>query len=480
MAPFLLVLPTLLGGCDVPDRHLTPWNPDAPTRARDREMVVGEIAGMAKPLPPEGDHPDLVLIVLDTVRADHLGVYGYPGATSPHLDRWAAGARVYDRMRANSPWTLPSHASMFTGLFPAGHGAHGVDNQKAAGLRSGSATLARALRSADYVTAGIAANQAFLDRNWGLAQGFGFWMCEQIVDDPRPVPYPPADRITNMAIDFLERRPPGPTFLFLNYMDAHSPWIPREGYVAVPERIDRRVLPFGSTWDEIKLEVMGDRALAPTTQAAWVEAYDSELRYLDEHLGRLLDALPRLGIDEADHVVIVADHGEYLGEHFLVEHSKDVYETVLHVPLIWRGRGVPPGRTDVPIQHTGLADLLLDAAGLPPLAARPAPTDPGLQVAELYHTRKRELQDPRYRGRFNRIRRAFRDGPHTLLLGSDGSREAYDLRDDPGQQHPVEVESWLPDLQSRAERWMEANQPVSSPAEPVANIEELRALGYVQ
>lgn len=468
-----------------PDRRLVRWRPDPEARARDLRQLIGASGRIAEAWKPEPG-PDILVIVLDTVRADHLGVYGYDRETSPRLDAWAQDARVYDRVMADAPWTLPSHASLFTGRWPISHGARGLTPEQAGGadirgfaapLARGAHTVARALRARGYLTAGIAANRAFLERTWGLDQGFGMWFCEGFGPDRRKLPYPTADRVTAVTRAFLERPRRAPLFLFVNYMDAHTPWLPREGYVRDPGAIDRRVLPEGRRWEEVSVGLLADRELEDTTRRAWVEAYDSELRFLDEHLAELLDALPALGIDEQDYVFILADHGEYLGEHHLVEHSKDVYDTVLHVPLLVRGPGYTAGRDAIPLQHHDLAGMILAAAGLGPLPGAQPTGD--LQVAELYGTRKKDLHHPRYGERFERVRRAYRVGEHSMVLGSDGSEEFYDLAADPGQLRPLTEPPWAAAMRARARDWLAA-VPVAPLAgiEGPVNVEALRALGY--
>ncbi len=466
--------------CAGPDQTLVAWVNDEAAHARDRVKLIGEMTRMAKPFDPDPNRPDIVVIVLDTVRADHLGLYGYGGATTPNLDRWSADARVWERMVATSSWTLPSHASLFTGLWPRSHGAHGVPDHLAAPLAPNTPTVARALRDAGWQTAGIAANQAFLDRSWGLAQGFSLWMCDQIERDARGTSYPTADRITDLALTYLKRRGDTPTLLFLNYMDAHTPWIPRAGYVARPDRLDRRVLPLSDGWDELKIDLIVDRKLDPATQASWIEAYDAELRFLDAELGRLLDGLRGVGVGPEDHVFILSDHGEYLGEHFLVEHSKDVYDTALHVPYLHRGPGVVPGRASEPVQHTDVARHILAAAGLPPLGSPYLVDGDPMQVAELYYTRRRERDNQRYGGRFDRIRRAFYLDQNTLIRGSDQSEEAYDRGSDPGQVRPVPDAPWVPALRGASEAWLAAHPEAAAVDAPVLNVEALRALGYVE
>ncbi|MES2641660.1 MAG: sulfatase [Myxococcota bacterium] len=468
-------LSSFLGGDPLVD-----WAPDVAAHAEDQRQLRGELARMPSVWDPP-KHPDIVVIVLDTVRADRMGTYGYERATTPRLDAWGAGARVYDQMQSDGAWTLPSHASLFTGRPAIAHGAHGtpLGSDLAAPLAEGSETIARALRSAGYRTAGIAANRGFLHRMWGLSQGFDLWMCEQLRGDTSRLPYATGDRITAMARTVLERPREAPVFLFLNYMDAHAPWVPRRGYVREPALIQPHLLPYRSGWETVTTRLLAQGTQAPEAQATWSEAYDAELRFLDEQVGALLDALPSLGIDDEDYVFILSDHGEYLGEHALVEHSKDVYQPVLHVPLLIKGPGYTAGRDARPIQTHDIASLILAAAGLGPLDGAQHTDD--LQVSEVYWSRHKDLRDPRYGRRFDRIRRAFRVGPRKLILGSDGTREAYELTEDPTERTSQLGASWVPGLEARAEAWL--SEQVQAPEARMtgpADLEALRALGYVE
>ena len=471
-----------------PDHTLVRWERDAAVMERDAGLLRGEATRAPVIWQPPRDKPDIVMIVLDTVRADHLGMYGYDRGTSPRLDVWAAGARVYDHMMADAPWTLPSHASLFTGRWPRAHGAHGTGplpagevQHYAAPLAPDTVTLARALYEGGYTTAGIAANQAYLDERWGLSRGFGTWLCATLPTDARRTPYPTGDRVTALAQAWLQRPSDAPRFLFLNYMDAHAPWIPREGYVRDPTRIDRRVLPFADAWEDIGGDLLSGEGVPEATRAAWVEAYDSELRFLDAQVGTLLDALPSLGIGPEDWVFLLSDHGEYLGEHALVLHSREVYQPVLHVPLIIRGPGVVSGRDPTPVQHHDVPALVLAAAGLPPLPDSTATGE--LQVAEQYGSTRHDRATATMAARFDRIRRAFRRGDHKLILGSDGSMEVYDLAADPGEAHDLVPDrpDWLEPLITLAQAW-EAATPVAPVLSEGAggNKEKLEALGYVE
>ena len=307
------------------------------------------------------------------------------------------------------------------------------------------------------------------------------WLCSQLKPAADGTFDPTADRVQRMAQQALGAPRQGGMFLFLNFIDPHTPWHLRDGYVREPDKIRKKTLPGGGAWQRATERIMANREQTPEVVASWSEAYDSEIRFMDEQLGMLLDALPSLGVDDNDYVFILADHGEYLGEHDLVEHSKDVYEQVLHVPLLVRGPGYTPGRDATPLQHHDVASMILAAAGVPGLPDAASTPSSGVQVSESYYARKRDLQNPALATRFNRVRRAFVQYPYSLILGEDGSSEAYDLAADPGEQAPVANPAWLPGLTSAAAAWQAAHVPTATAAtDTPVNIEALRALGYVQ
>ena len=459
---------------------LIDWEPDTHAMERDLRALRWEAARLPAVWDAAEGKPDIVLIVMDTVRADHLGIYGYDRGTSPKLDAWAADARVYEDVVADAPWTLPSHASLFTGRSSRSHGAHGTPPGDGIAAPLGDMeTLAEALRLSGYRTMGIAANQAFLSSAWGLARGFDLWLCEGLVPDVHRLPYVSADRVTAMAREALSRPRPAPLFLFLNYMDAHTPWIPREGYVRDVDAIDWRHLPYSKGWERSVELLLANHTLDPVAQRAWNEAYDAGIRYEDDHLGELLDALPGLGIGPEDYVFIVSDHGEYLGEHDLVEHSKDVYEPVLRVPLVVHGPGYAPGRDSTPLQLHDLSTWILAAAGQAPLDGAVHTAD--LRVAEEYYARQRDLANPAYGARFNRVRRAFYLGFKKLILGSDGSKEAYDLAADPLEQTNLVGAEWVAPLEARAQAWLDGTpEAQAATLGKGVDMDALQGLGYVE
>lgn len=492
---------------------LVPYQPDPAAAQADLQVLSRAMATLPAPRPTgERRDPDVVLIVLDTLRADHLDLYGYPHETAPHLARWSKDARVWTRALSTSAWTLPAHASLFTGLPTRVHGAEGslltdqdlADKRKLRRLLHSprenplsdqASTVAERLRERGFRTVGIAANQAFLQKYWNLDQGFDVYLCDQLGMGRDGLPYIRGDRITDLALAAVDQvralaprsseEAPSrqPLFLFLNYMDTHGPYVPREGFVRDPSALSL-LFRSGSQRDRIARRVLvQERTLPNDVRDAWIEAYDAEIRFVDAQVGRLLAGLRERGLGDDALITIVGDHGEYFGEHYLLAHSKDVYQPVLQIPFLARGPGIPPGQVDDPVQLDDWLSLLSSWLGDEP---PPSPRPPDLQVAEIQGSRSLDLRKPRMRERFNRVRRAFVEGDHKIILGSDGSFEAYDLSDDPGELRDLHTEPWAVELQSRALTWV-----ASTPERPWGDArkkgrkldssitERLKELGYV-
>jgi len=375
--------------------------------------------------------PNLVLLSLDTLRADHLSCYGYPVATSPELDAFAERATRYTRARSTAPWTLPAHASMFTGLLPFEHGAHGekVDDLRnnARPLSGDAVTIAELLSSVGYRTQAFVTNEVFLAPHYELGQGFDSWFVR---------PGRSGDLHERAVLPWLRRAEP-PFFLFVNYMDTHRPYASNEREGLLPRPVGRDS---GALLDKLYTPVLSGagRRDAPAMQRL-VDQYDTAIANLDEELGRLFDELEALGLFEDALVIVTSDHGEYFGEHDLIEHSKDVYEGALAVPLIVKHPGQRHGGiVDEPTSIASVPRLLLEA--LPEerraeLAARLPREAPGRPVvAENYYSRARELVGQPWGDRFRRVRRVLYEGDWKYVEGTDGTRELYDLAADPAEE----------------------------------------------
>jgi arylsulfatase A-like enzyme len=376
------------------------------------------IEGKQPPAPPAGaaPRPNVLLIVLDTVRADSLSSYGYPRRTTPRLDAFAAGAVRHTQATTVSPWSVPAHASLFTGLLPARHGAGRgvrVDGTlvRPAPLDERFVTLAEALAAEGYATAAISAN-VLVAGHMNLTQGFRHvdvrrsprslppaaapllvrgqglgprWLVADRVQEWFPSAFRSAGEIADAGIAWLSRpRPEGqPYFAFLNFMDAHTPFVAREGFRDRWPGRSARLPSFGlATAGAI---ASGARAITPEEAGHLRALYDAGLSYLDHEVGRLLafvDALP-----DADRtlVIVTADHGEALGEHGRIGHDCVLLPSVMRVPLLVRhprARRVAQPAVDArPIQIVDLMPLILEAAGAEPPDVPPRPR--GAMVAEV-------------------------------------------------------------------------------------------------
>jgi arylsulfatase A-like enzyme len=213
---------------------------------------------------------------------------------------------------------------------------------------------------------------------------------------------------------------------------------------------------------------------------AWSEGYDSELRFLDEHLGRLLEGLAAHGVDDEDYVVILSDHGEYLGEHNILGHNKDIYEEGIAIPLLVRGPEIGAGHDSKLIQTVDVPKLILEQLGLPLLPNMESTGD--FQVAELYWSLPKNLTNKAMKERFNRVRRAYIDDDRKLIVGSDESEERYDLGRDPSELQDLQPDIWGGSLLELRQEWLSSREAgVGSEVETSTDEEAaLRALGYLE
>lgn len=430
----------------------------------------------------------VIVISLDTLRADRLGLYGYGRPTSPELERFARGATVYTRAQAAAPWTLPSHVSLFTGLHPYEHGARTWSEDQLGSLQSKGwspnnnagplaperQTLAEVLQAEGYATGAVVTNIAFMHPHYGVAQGFDHY-------DQRRTPW---QGVNERALDWLDANGDGPFLLFLNYMDTHRPYnrSPRPEFPGASEGPDALA--------EVAPLVLDPAAVAPPELlAACSDQYDLAVANLDEGLGALFDALRERGLFEDTTILVTSDHGEFLGEQQLIEHSKDVYQPVLHVPLIVKAPGQSAGSVDGNwIGHVHMAALLLPHLELsdPQAAARELVhhrrgLDPVL--SENYYTRYHDLAAP-WGERFRRVRRTLVEGPWKYIESSDGQHELYDLEADPQESRTLleERPERAADLRATMTRLLGELQPAPLPGTltPLSpeHLEAMRTLGY--
>jgi arylsulfatase A-like enzyme len=432
-----------------------------------------------RPLPPDGS-PNVLLIVLDTVRADHLSAYRYPRATTPTLERLAARGIRFDEARAPAPWTLASHASFFTGCWP-----HELGVQWAAPWPGNSRTLAEYLGTHGYATAGFVANAGYCSYETGLARGFTHYedyVLEQLdalrtarlidiaakslvklasllgqgwlsrdLNDWFFAERKSAEQINHGFLDWLDRRrePGRPVFAFLNYLDAHAPYLlppgARHRFGANPNTRDdfREVL---RAWSHLDKRKMPHRYLSLARGA-----YDDCLAYLDEQLGALFDELQLRGILERTLVIVTSDHGEGLGEHGLFQHGVSLYRPEIRVPLlILLPSPRPSGSVVRPtVSLRDLPATIVDLIGLGPgspfpgrsLArfwANPSTAGPPVETEGALSELTSPNPDDRFGGRSSPAARgpliALAQGDFVYIRNEgDGREELFHQSDDPDE-----------------------------------------------
>jgi choline-sulfatase len=313
----------------------------------------------------------VVLIVVDTLRADHLEPWGYERATSPHLANWSESGRVYERALATSPWTLPSVASILTGALPSRHRAGNVplvdgrkpglihDPSLLTPLASDVTTLAESFRAQGYATGAVVTN-SFLADEFGVRRGFDHYdYVPAFAKQSRR-----AGSSVDSALAWVEEQGDGPFFLMLHLFDPHL------GYDAPPPvrgrftnefQGGRYTLPFigekGLGFGLIPLEERDEQFVRA--------AYDEEIAWVDSQIERLRQGLARAGLLDAALVILTSDHGEELFDHGSFEHGHSMFLEVLHVPLIVWGPGIVAGREHTWVSIADVAPTVREALGLP-------------------------------------------------------------------------------------------------------------------
>ncbi|NWG12768.1 MAG: sulfatase-like hydrolase/transferase [Acidobacteria bacterium] len=245
--------------------------------------------------------PNLVVITIDTLRADRLGCYGYRNIKTPRIDALASDGVLVENAYTPVPLTLPAHASLFTGTYPVFHGVRDFTGDT---LSEERATLATMLRSAGYSTGAVVAS-AVLEARWGINQGFDFYsdsFPSPTTQNWQPIAERRGDEVVRESLLWLERNSRAPFFLWVHLYDPHDPYTPPSPY---------------------------DRQYA-------TRPYDGEVAYSDENLGRIIDALKARGLYDNSLIILLSDHGESLGEHGEKTHGFFVYDSTLRIPMIFK------------------------------------------------------------------------------------------------------------------------------------------------
>ena len=442
---------------------------------------------------PARPGPDIVLIVVDTLRADHLGCYGYPRATSPNLDALAARGIRFADATSTSSWTIPSVASYLTGRLPATHGMLDYDDLPDPSLPYLPEELARR----GYFTVGISGNPGINTRA-GFERGFEFW-AEALEEERLAIhgmrSLPAAQDITDMAIDALDQVGDVPLFLYLHYMDPHGPYALPEGAedrfaapgydgFVVPDLATIRTR-VGERNSAISSYFWGKVRPLEEDKERLRELYDAKVLYADHHIGRLIQHLEATDRADGTVVIVTADHGEALGQHGAIEHGEPPYQHQVHVPLLMVGPGLPAGEVvDDPVELLDLPAALValtghktdttfagDGNGLLPAALGGATQAEDSTAIAVLHQ-----QDARM----------VRVGSRKLLRTTAGD-QVFDLATDPGEQNDLAGQDPAGDqrlrdvLDQRLEPWTPYSDLEDSGRDVDRETREmLRALGYVE
>jgi arylsulfatase A-like enzyme len=469
-----------------------------------RSVYAGHVARQRISVSP-GKAGNVILMVLDTVRADHLTLHGYGRKTTPNLVRLAEQGVRFDRARATAPWTLPSHASLFTGRWP-----HELDIERLDRLDNTAPTLAEFLRNQGYATAGFVANPLLCGSKSGLGRGF---------DSYRDYPLNTAELLRASSLGWLLARVAGrvggelrwcftgdvagtvsldytrkdaaslnrefldwhssngekPFFAFLNYFDAHDPYLlpDRPASAVAPGPTSRSQFAMLRDWQRLDKDTLspGDVELAR-------DAYDNCIASLDHELGKLITALHSRGVLEKSLVIITSDHGEQFGEHLTFGHGLSLYAQEIDVPLLVIAPGRIPACRVVtePVSLRDVPATVVDFLGVSrdspfPGTSLAAAWDAGPALAVSFSPspmseldkRIEDVPVPRNAPPFDGPLRALLFGGHSFIHHGSGAEELYDLDSDPGERNNLSATVAAGPILERCRRMLRERRAINGP-----------------
>lgn len=439
-------------------------------------------------MPPRPGAPNVLLVSIDSLRADRLHCYGNPRPTSPTIDRLAARGALFEHAIAPTSWTLPSHMTLMTALPPTVHGV----NEDYLKLREGVPTIASVLRNDGYVTAGIVTG-TYLDRRFGFGEGFDQY------DDYTLVPSSPrfqrrghsANRLARMATRWLDHWSSGgrkrPFFLFLHFWDVHFDYMP-------PPPFDTMFDPgyHGPIDGTVRISSTVHPGMPKKDLRHLIALYDGEIRSTDTSLGQVVAWLRNAGVLDHTIVVVVSDHGDEFLEHGTVGHRSSLYDELIHVPIVFRyPPKVPAGdRVRAQVRLMDVAPTILSLAGI---QRRIGVFDTGghrtwmaTDLSPLLHPDRAGAMPPlpAFSNLEDRLVSLRTTRAKIIENLEHGTKQFYDLAADPGEHS----NRWNPDdpaataLLTELERYVH-HVKGSALAEPTRLTREqkdaLRSLGYL-
>lgn len=419
--------------------------------------------------PPESLRPkNLILVVVDTLRADHLALYGYERPTSPQLEALAKSGVVVDNARSQSACTFSSVASLLTGKYPSRIIAV---RDGTFGIPSGHASLAEVLKKEGYATWAVSASQIVrvtgtqVNENGGFGPGFDVFdeSCEEM----------PASCVTDRAIE-LTSDAKQPFFLYLHYLDPHEPYRPPQSFTRSfsNPKLEGNLSPFtGRLYKQGTNPPMDDGELSDM-----IAAYDDEILYWDDQFARLFEHLRSMGRLEDTVVVLTSDHGEAFLEHDDLGHCRNVFDTSTHIPMVfWLPTDDGDRRIDAPIENVDVLATALDVMGVP------VPDDLDGQSVRSILEGERVEPDLAFSAQVQH--RSVTDGRFKLIFDLDSSETSfYDLQADPGEQ-TYAVDAFPKDyirLEKALREHLSKTELTRTRHQQRRMQKKLRALGYLQ
>jgi arylsulfatase A-like enzyme len=455
-----------------------------PASRFERALIGGLLAlamiGLAGCRRPPCEGMNVVLVVIDTLRADHLGCYGYDRDTSPRIDAVAEESILFERAEAAASWTLASTATILTGLYPFAHGLVWTTHP----LSPDAITLPERLQAAGYATYGYSANN-IVSRLSGFDQGFDRFVTGK---------WPHAGEVNAAILPWIEEAASGerPFFLYVHYLDPHDPYDDPAGYYALFGGRPDRGKEFNGDAELKRLIAGQPSGLSNDDVANLVARYDGEIRFVDEKVGELIDFLRSKGLFDRTLVLLTSDHGEQFLEHGWVKHGATLYEEETHVPFLIRVPGEPKRRIAGRVDGADVTPTILDLLGVPP------GRDVAMEGVSLYPFGKQprpEFLSYSETQHFVVLREgkhvpvetlAIRRGRHKLIH-REGLTQLFDLDADPLEKRDLaaaeperarslrdQVHRWKLDSEARQIRQHEFD-----PGQAAMLKERMRALGYL-
>jgi arylsulfatase A-like enzyme len=441
--------------------------------------------------------PNVVLIAIETLRADHVGCYGYTRDTTPNIDKLARDGTLFTSATSTSSWTMPSHMSMFTSLYPSSHKA--TDYEKK--LDDRIPTLAGILKQNGYTTAGFVSNPT-LEARYGFGNGFDVYDDYTITLDSQlnlfgnnpdkvgALLAVTSPLLTNTAIEWLTKNYKRRFFLFIHYFDPHYDYAP-------PEPYDRM---FDSGYrGTVDGRITSNSQLKPGILRKDLEhiiaLHDGEIRFTDEHVGKLLRKVDELRLTNNTLIILVSDHGDEFLEHGGSMHAHTLYEELIHIPFIIKyAHVIPEGKkVDTLVSHIDImptvfdilkirSDVKMEGRSLLPAITYASLGGQFNAPAPVYS----ELD-------LNRNLRCIRTRKHKLIYDiTTKKEEVYDLEVDPKETTDLNVENRFTEagrlLHNQLFEWMKLNESSTTAIRHIGNKVELdemtktilRGLGYLQ